>query len=178
VTLGQARALAAEVPGARWVGVFVHEPIELIAEAAVALGLHAVQLHRTATEGDSDRLPVPLWRAIQVRGPQTAPEIAAAVRLGPVLLDAFVAGREGGTGKTFDHALARPHFGAGTVMIAGGLNPGNIAGIAASLAATPPWPYAFDVSSGLESEPGVKDHARVRAFFAELSSGWASGRRE
>ena len=72
------------------------------------------------------------------------------------LLDAYDAGRHGGTGTPFDWGLVstnRPY------VLAGGLGPDNVAEAVASAA-----PWGVDASSGLESSPGVKDPARIRAF--------------
>lgn len=160
----------ASVP-VRPVGVFVDEPIGLIEESVERLGLVAVQLHGAHDENTlAARLTIPVVRAVRVRGPQSREAIICAQKLGPVLLDAFAEGRHGGTGKTFDHALAVEPIGRGPVFIAGGLNPGNIGEIAARLGEAGSQPYAWDVSSGLEERPGVKSADRMRAFFDALKA--------
>ncbi|MBZ0232438.1 MAG: N-(5'-phosphoribosyl)anthranilate isomerase, partial [Deltaproteobacteria bacterium] len=71
------------------------------------------------------------------------------------------AGR-GGSGKTFDWALAEAAVAAGhRIVLAGGLTPDNVAEAVARVR-----PYAVDVASGVERAPGVKDPARVKAFLA------------
>ncbi len=102
-------------------------------------------------------------RAFRMRGEESLAEIAAYPdAVGAVLLDAYHRDKLGGSGETFDWSLAvrakaltgRP------VMLAGGLTPDNVQ---AALDAVRP--YAVDVSSGVEASPGVKDHAKVRAFI-------------
>lgn len=78
------------------------------------------------------------------------------------LLDSHELGAAGGTGRTFDWDRY-PHGMAAALMLAGGLNPGNVA---AAVRATRPW--AVDVSSGVESAPGIKDPRLVEAFIDEV----------
>jgi phosphoribosylanthranilate isomerase len=79
-----------------------------------------------------------------------------------VLLDAFASSGFGGTGKTFDWALAAEVNARTTakIVLAGGLTPDNV-----QKAIEVVQPYAVDVSGGVESEPGIKDHAKLRAFI-------------
>ena len=82
-----------------------------------------------------------------------------------VLLDARTGEAYGGTGRTLDwEALAAdPAAPAGNVVLAGGLRPDNVGAAIAAL-----HPTAVDVSSGVESKPGVKDHRQVRDFFTAV----------
>lgn len=175
--LAQLRGDVSDPSMVRPVGVFVREPARDIATLAHALGLYAVQLHRPATaEDDAALAGLRVLHAVSVRGPESQGEIVAALDRGAVLLDAFVAGMAGGTGKVFDHRLAEPFFSSGRVWIAGGLNPENIGGIAATLSGGGEPPYAFDVSSGLEESPGVKSPRKMAEFFANLRAGWRESR--
>jgi len=149
-------------------GVFVSEPVDRIARLVERLDLAAVQLHAPQPEDAIARLPVPTLRAVRVKGPESAADIERAMALGPVLLDTFVDGKHGGTGKVFDHSVALPFFARGSVFIAGGLNPENIGGIVETLREAGGLPYAFDVSSGLEEAPGIKSHDKMRRFFAAV----------
>lgn len=88
--------------------------------------------------------------------------VAAHRRAAGFVLDGHPPGQQGGQGKTFDWSriprdLERP------VLLAGGLNPGNVG---AAIRAVRPW--AVDLASGVESSPGIKDHAKLRAFFAAV----------
>jgi phosphoribosylanthranilate isomerase len=81
-----------------------------------------------------------------------------------ILLDGFVRGLHGGTGRTLDWKLARAASRYGRIILAGGLTPENIAE-AIRIAE----PYAVDVASGVESRPGRKDPTRLRALFAAMA---------
>jgi phosphoribosylanthranilate isomerase len=103
-------------------------------------------------------------KAVRVRGEE---DIAGLDRFGAaaVLLDAHHAGAYGGTGLTFDWALAAKAVTANPdlpVVLAGGLTPANVAQAVAEAR-----PAAVDVAGGVESAPGIKDLAAVREFLAK-----------
>ena len=174
LTREEAAALVGEVRAnadnpVRPVGVFVHEPLDMIRKLIAELGLAAVQLHGDHTPEETRDLGVPVLQAVRMKGPESAGEIETAREAGRVpLLDAFVAGQYGGTGKVFDHDLAVPHIMRGPVFIAGGLNPDNIRSVSGKLKAAGAVPYAFDISSGLEEKPRVKSMDKMERFFGEL----------
>lgn len=167
--LDRARAcdvLAAVSPGVRRVGVFSTQTTEEIAELAQALGLDVVQLHgdpsadAIATVRALARTAV--WAVTRVRGPESAAHIRELDAVADaVVLDSFVPGREGGTGVPFDWTLiphsARPQ--RARLVAAGGLTADNVGAALRTL-----HPDVVDVSSGVERAPGIKDHARMRAF--------------
>ena len=76
-----------------------------------------------------------------------------------ILLDSFVEGKLGGTGKTFDWSVIPPDF-SKPIILAGGLNPSNVR---TAITAVRPW--AVDVSSGVELVEGIKDPQKMLAFF-------------
>lgn len=82
---------------------------------------------------------------------------------GTFLLDASHPTLRGGTGRRFDWNLAREATKYGRIILAGGLTPENVAEAIRTVR-----PYAVDVASGVESSPGMKDLARLRAFFAAV----------
>jgi len=77
-----------------------------------------------------------------------------------LLLDAHGAGERGGQGRVFDWSAIR---GTRPFVLAGGLNPGNVGAAVRQLR-----PWAVDVSSGIESSPGIKDEAKMRRFIEEV----------
>jgi len=81
------------------------------------------------------------------------------------LLDSNVAGRRGGSGDTFDWSKIPSSFGS-PILLAGGLNPGNVAE-----AITQVKPWGVDVSSGVESAKGIKDNELINQFFREVKRG-------
>lgn len=145
------------------VGVFVNPTLEEVAKAVENAGLTMVQLN--GAEGVSfcseiaRRTGVKVIKAIHVA---SAADIhaAEAYRTDFHLFDRRGKGLWGGTGQPFDWELLRGHRSDVPDILAGGLRPDNVAA-----AITVTQPYAVDVASGVEAEPGRKDHAAMAAFF-------------
>ncbi len=158
-----ARAIAATLPPfVLRVGVFVDAAPEEIKRVADEVGLDMVQMHGRESPEAVAQAPRRAVKAIRV-GPGFQPQDAlrydgAAAAL---LLDTRLDGAlPGGTGRTFDWSLVRPvREGTSFLVLAGGLTPDNVAEAIATVR-----PDAVDVSSGVESAPGRKDAAKVRAF--------------
>lgn len=153
------------------VGVFVNATRDEIRQAASALSLDMVQLHGDEPAELLRQLrPLPVMRAFRVGG-DLAPvdeylRTCHALRCLPrmVLVDASQSGQYGGTGVTLDwQALAagRRHFRELPLVLAGGLNPSNVA---AAIGQVRPW--AVDTASGVESAPGKKSESLVHDFVA------------
>src|SRR5437588_3333068 len=144
------------------VGVFVNPTLDELARTADAVGLSAVQLH--GEEGPAfcaeaaRRTGCRVIKAARVR---SRADIQGLVPFHTDyhLLDSHVAGLRGGSGETFEWELARAHRGAVPMILSGGLRPENVAEAIAVLQ-----PFAVDVASGVESAPGRKDPAKLRAF--------------
>ncbi|OGL61917.1 MAG: hypothetical protein A3I72_05695 [Candidatus Tectomicrobia bacterium RIFCSPLOWO2_02_FULL_70_19] len=168
-----AASLAAALPpfGVR-VGVFVNETPPRIEQIARQVGLDAVQLHGDETPEDCRWLGgrgLRVIRALRVRGPGTLAE-ADRFPSCAILLDAYAEGRLGGTGETFDWSLARELAGRRTVILSGGLKPGNVAQAIQEVR-----PYGVDASSGVEGgAPGRKDPDRVRRFIENARAVFAA----
>ena len=143
------------------VGVFVNqEDARLIAERA---GVHVMQLHGDEPARSYRDCSLPVIKAVAVRD-QAAIAIAESVPPGAaVLLDAHDPGKRGGTGQRIDWTIASEIASRRSVILSGGLNPANVAGAIAVVR-----PAAIDVSSGVESAPGRKDHAKLRELFAAV----------
>src|SRR5687768_1647894 len=145
-------------------GVFVNAPLDEVGDVADAVGLTMLQLH-------GDEGPAYCAEAARRTGCRVAK--AARVRawsdlvaLEPFhtdfhLLDAHVDGVRGGTGTTWDWDLVARRRVDTPLVVSGGLRPDNVA---EAIART--HPYAVDVASGVEAEPGRKDPAKLEAFFA------------
>jgi phosphoribosylanthranilate isomerase len=157
---------------ARRVGVFgAARPAEIGQIARVAR-LDVVQLHADPMGADVAAVRAEtgaeVWAAVRVTDalPPGVDELFAGADA--VLIDARVAGSLGGSGVSVDWGALEPelraHRGTGRVVLAGGLNPDNVARAVAMLR-----PEVVDVSSGVESAPGIKDHARMRAFAAAVA---------
>lgn len=146
------------------VGVFADETdADRVLALAREAGVAAVQLHGPRFPAVERELgPYPVIRAVAVRE-GFKPEELARLKARAFLLDAHDADLRGGTGKTFDWALARQAASYGPIILAGGLNSGNVREAIRTVR-----PFAVDVASGVESAPGVKDTGKLRAFFAEV----------
>jgi phosphoribosylanthranilate isomerase len=160
---GAARAIIGRLPPfVTAVGVFADEADgENVERVAREAGVAVIQLHGPRFPGPTPALEnYPLIRAVAVKG-DFRPADLARLKANAFLLDAFDAAVPGGTGRTFDWRLAREAKPYGTIILAGGLTPENV-GEAIRAARS----FAVDVASGVESTPGKKDPARLRAFFA------------
>jgi phosphoribosylanthranilate isomerase len=150
------------------VGVFGPDPLETISTFAAEAALDVVQLHGDPTPGIVERVRPffngEVWAVIRVSGSELPPDSLALFSVADaVVLDAKVSGRLGGTGTTFDwdpvaRTLDRQRT-RSRIVLAGGLNQDNVAHAIRVVA-----PDVVDVSSGVEAAPGIKDHARMRAF--------------
>jgi phosphoribosylanthranilate isomerase len=141
------------------IGVFVDEPLEYVKKVRDDVDLHAVQLHGNEAPDMVRALGPRTVKAFRV-GPGFSPSAIVRYGVSTFLLDAYRKGTPGGTGETFDWGLAVECRSLGRLILAGGLNPENVAEAIAKV-----HPFAVDVASGVESEPGKKDPARVRDFI-------------
>lgn len=153
VTEEQVRAIVRNLPhDVLRVGVFVDATAEAMEDATARLGLDIVQLH-----GRADRPPrCRWWQALSAGSPGWR-EAATASPAELILLDTPAGAERGGTGRTFDWALARET--GRPVILAGGLSPDNVA---EALRQARPW--GVDACSRLEIAPGRKDHRKIAAF--------------
>lgn len=165
VTLAQGRAVCAALPrGVKRVGVFMDQELEEIVEAQRALSLDLIQLHGAEGRGLREELGVERCIKSVLLGDETAVERAAREPAGWLLVDRPRT-PEAGAGPRPDAALTRKLAARRPkTLLAGGLTPENAA---AAWAEARPW--GLDVSSGVESAPGVKDPAKLRAFFGALA---------
>lgn len=149
------------------VGVFADETEgERVAAVAREAGVAAVQLHgpRFPAAASKGRIyEFALIRAVAV-GEDFRPEELEGLRASAFLLDSFDPSLRGGTGKPFDWTRAREAKRYGPIIVAGGLAPENVCE-----AIREAQPFAVDVASGVESGPGNKDAAKLRAFFAAVA---------
>ncbi len=146
-------------------GVFVDAAAEEVFEAMHLCGLNLLQFHGHETPEYCRQFGMMTMKAFRVRGPESLLEIPKYTT-DAYLLDSFVPGRQGGTGEMFNWNLAveAKEFGK-PIFLAGGLTP-EIVGDAVKLVQ----PFGVDVSSGVESSPGKKDAAKMRAFVAAVRS--------
>jgi phosphoribosylanthranilate isomerase len=171
----KAKRIVSRLPkGISVVGVFVNQSEQTVLEIARTVGLDTLQLHGDETPAMVARLKrsFPVIKAIRVKQSLAAGQLRTYKLATALLLDGFDAQRRGGTGKTFDWEIARRAKRYGRVFLAGGLTPENVA--EAIRAARP---YAVDVCSGVEAQPGKKDPARIKSLMCAAKSAQKEVRR-
>lgn len=163
VTSTEAATLAARLPAdmAR-VGLFVNPEDSQIADVLSALRLDALQLYGPVPLGTlRARFGLPVWRATGIAAAADLPHTSDGADA--LVLEAkppAAATRPGGNAASFDWALLRGWAAPVPWILAGGLTPANVADAIRATDAT-----AVDVSSGVETAPGVKDPALIREFI-------------
>lgn len=175
VAIGAALHRRAEVAG-----VFVNAHLDHVVARAEEIGLTLIQLH--GDEGPAfctevaRRTGAKVIKVARVRDRQDVQALRAFRNTDFHLLDTYVEGRPGGTGETFAWELVHVHPGEPPVLLSGGLTPDNVGEAIAAAR-----PFAVDVASGVEREPGIKDHVLMSEFAdavraADAAAGSRSGR--
>jgi phosphoribosylanthranilate isomerase len=158
-------------PLVQTVGVFVNEVPSRIREIMGFCGLDLAQLHGDESPDDCEALTPRAIKAVRLRD-ESSLALAETYRgkVRALLFDSYVKGRRGGTGTTLDWDLAAQGLELGIpVILAGGLNPGNVRRAVAVVR-----PYAIDVNSGVEARPGRKSPAlmdRLMEIVRNLHAG-------
>ncbi len=158
----RARAIVRQLPPfVAAVGVFVDQRLDHVTAVVEQVGLTAVQLHGDERPEDASRLGVRVIKAVAGRAAIAESERWPASLM--PLVDAAAPSRRGGTGRLADWTAAAQLAARRPTALAGGLTAENV-----ELAIRTVRPAAIDVSSGVESAPGVKDPVRMRTFFAAV----------
>jgi phosphoribosylanthranilate isomerase len=154
-----ARRLIADVPaGILRVGLFLDQDHDEVTGVVNAVSLDLLQFHGKETEEQCNAYGLPWLKAVAMTNENSASEAEENYPgAAGLLLDSHGQGEKGGTGRVFDWSMTKPL--QKPVWLAGGLNPDNV-----TTAIRVVRPYAVDVSSGVESAPGIKDAARMQAF--------------
>ena len=157
---------------ARKVGVFAAQSVSEIGDISSAVGLDVVQLHGAS---DPERIRelraatgLEIWAVVRTPDGVLGDDAEALADAADALVvDALVNGRLGGTGVAVPWGALGESLDAMTsghrIVLAGGLTPENVTEAISYVS-----PMVVDVSSGVESAPGIKDHARIRAFVAAV----------
>jgi len=147
------------------VGVFVNERVPTILQIARRVGLTTLQLHGDEPSSTVRRLkPFKIIKAFRV-GIGFRVRQAAVYPADALLFDTKIGHHYGGTGRTFDWKLLKKTSFKRPIIVSGGLNPANVKNVVRLLR-----PYGVDVSSGVESSPGVKDKRSVWEFIVNAKS--------
>jgi phosphoribosylanthranilate isomerase len=164
ITPEKAKAIIAQLPrGIAKVGVFVNRQRDEVEQTAGACGLDLIQLH-----GDESPAYCRFFeptRVIKAVSPRTIEELRTLDNydVRAFLIDARDADNYGGTGKRADWELAIKIRKTHPLILAGGLNPGNIEEALAAVA-----PHAVDINSGCELSPGIKDQDQMRRMIGMI----------
>jgi phosphoribosylanthranilate isomerase len=142
------------------VGVFVNQPVDYVNAVAALVGLGVAQLHGDEDPQFAAAVKRPVLKAVTL---SPAAEAARWPDRVMILVDAHDRGRRGGTGTTADWSAAAAVAGTRRVVLAGGLTPDNVGQAVARVR-----PFGIDVSSGVESAPGIKDRRLLAALFERL----------
>lgn len=166
VTINEAQGVARALPPfVTTVGLFVDAAPDDIREVLQSVSLDLLQFHGNEAPDQCRMYGRPYVKAVRMR---ETTDLAAVARsyhdAAGLLVDTYVEGVPGGTGRAFDwsrlpSSLSRP------LILAGGLTPDNVAEAVGRVR-----PWAVDVSGGVESAPGVKDAARIEAFIRGVNS--------
>jgi len=147
------------------VGVFVDQARDEVLDTANRAGVAVIQLHGEEDASSYAGCPLPVIKALPVGPGFTMAAVDGVPPEMTVLLDAHDPVRRGGTGRRIEWTVAAAAAARRRVILSGGLTAATVQEAIRTVQ-----PYAVDVSSGVESAPGVKDETRLRAFFASLHS--------
>lgn len=171
ISLEQAQAIRSVVPAfVSLVGLFVNPSREQVENVLKAVHLDCLQFHGDESPEFCESFNVPYLKVLRMAPDLDDAAVEALIASHPkanaILLDAWDPLQAGGTGKTFDwsRAAACVQRSPLPVILAGGLDADNAA---RAIETVRPW--ALDLSSGVESEPGIKDPNRLQAFFDEVN---------
>lgn len=166
------RSVVAKIgPFTDCIGVFVDRQREEVEEIVEYCGLSHAQLHGNEDPKYCERVerfvsPCRVVKAFRVRETSTKEEFAPyADVVHGFLLDTYSKGIAGGTGHTFDWSIIEKLELQRPVILAGGLNPDNV-----EEALQEVLPFGLDVNSGVEIEPGIKDHGKLYDFVRKVRS--------
>ncbi|MES3008109.1 MAG: phosphoribosylanthranilate isomerase [Pseudomonadota bacterium] len=169
VTAVQARSIRRVLPAfVSAVGLFVNPTEEEVRAVLQYVHLDCLQFHGEESAEFCASFDMPYMKAIRVRPElDVISAIARYSTSSAILLDSYDKHSAGGTGIAFDWRIARQCVAEASakIVLAGGLNAVNVAEAIRLVA-----PYAVDVSSGVESEPGRKSGERMSSFFNEVYS--------
>ncbi len=168
----EAGAIINWIEGPEKVGVFVNQPIDEVNTIAKQSGLDFVQLHGDESIEYCQLIDKPVIKAIHITPDTEASELMEQVESYRevsefLLFDTKTDGLWGGTGQTFNWDILNNISSGIPFFLSGGLNAGNVKQAISKIN-----PFAIDVSSGVEEEPGLKDFEKIDALMDEMRSVW------
>jgi phosphoribosylanthranilate isomerase len=170
VGIPQAREIALGIGAFTLVtGLFVDADPAFVQSVMAQVPLNLLQFHGNETREYCESFQRPYMKALRMKPElDVHTAIAAYPTASAILLDAYRPGTPGGTGETFDWGRV-PQSSSRPLVLAGGLTPENIADAVRSTRV-----YGVDVSGGVESAPGIKDHEKITRFIHNAQQAAAS----
>jgi len=168
----KAGAIINWIEGPECVGVFVNQPLDDVNMTAKQTGVDLVQLHGTESPEYCRMVDKPVIKVIHVEESISAGSLKQITEpyldvADYLMFDTRVQNKWGGTGQTFNWELIKDISGEVPFFLSGGLHPGNVRKAIETI-----HPYAVDISSGLEAEPGIKDFEKIELLMEEMRSIW------
>ena len=165
VDIDLAKSIADAIPPfVSKVGLFVNAKQVFLGEVLKRVPLDILQFHGEETAEQCDEYDLPFIKAVRMREDTDLQHIEKSYKNAKaLLLDTYVPGIAGGTGKPFDWARV-PGKRQKPLVLAGGLDPENVVNAIEQVQ-----PFAVDVSGGVELSKGIKDHNKLRAFMRAVA---------
>jgi phosphoribosylanthranilate isomerase len=160
----QAKHLVAQVPSfITSVGLFVNASAEAIAQILQQVPLTLLQFHGDESPAFCQQFGLPWIKAVRMRPEINLLQVQESYHQAQgLLLDTYQQGTPGGTGARFDWQAIDKEL-RHEIILAGGLDVSNVTDAISQIQ-----PWAVDVSGGVESSKGIKDHAKIAAFMAKV----------
>lgn len=163
---GVARSIISSLPPfITPVGVFVNQELDEISEVKKTAGFQVAQLHGDETPDFVSSIPFKVIKAVRISDKSDLDKVAQYSSQA-ILFDTYSEKEYGGTGKSFDWGILKDFSSTKNIILSGGLNPENVLEAVRIVK-----PYAVDVSSGVEEEPGKKDHLKIKKFIEAIKNG-------
>jgi len=166
VTIEQAQIIVAALPAfVTVVALFVDATKDEVMQVLSQVNIDIIQFHGNESVQDCEQYRRRYIKAIRMTDEVDLNKIAEQyVGATAILVDSYQKGVPGGTGESFDWQRIPKEL-AGNIILAGGLESDNVASAIKTVR-----PYAVDVSSGVESEKGIKDESKIEAFMRGVIS--------
>lgn len=168
----EAGAIINWIEGPECVGVFVNQPLDDVNMIARQTGVDLVQLHGNESPEYCELVDNPVIKVIHIEPGTSGSELKEIIdsylsSVDYLMFDTKIEGKWGGTGQTFDWSLIKDITRGKPFFLSGGINTHNVRKACRQI-----HPYAVDLSSSLEEEPGVKDFDKIEAFMDEMRDIW------
>lgn len=149
------------------VGVFVNAPMEEVRRIAAVCKLDVLQFHGEEKPQEITDFPQEVWKSFRIKDRESYQQLEAYT-VGGYLLDTYVKGQQGGTGKAFDWNIDSDICRNKFIILAGGLSSENIEEALEKMN-----PQVVDVSSGVETD-GYKDFEKIKKFIEKVRRSYDS----